>query len=173
MTPDEVLARLDAPLSLRRRVAYLVVALAGLTGSALIGLLWATEPGLPPRTAAAFAVLMAIGLGWAAFGGWAVTRRVPLFARDRVVAAWLGTGAWLAFALGASVITIVRQKFEPSLLGVVVALGVLAAVNLRAARRARAALVRRKTELTTRLAAPGGAAGRGRDGGGPGRDGAI
>ena len=71
MTPEEVLARLDAPLSLRRRVGYLAVAFAGLTGSALIGLLWATEPGLPTRTSVAFAVLVAIGLGWAAFGGWA------------------------------------------------------------------------------------------------------
>ena len=147
MTPDELLARLEAPLSLRRRVGYLVVALAGLTGSALIGLLWATEPGLPPRTAAAFAVLMAIGLGWAAFGGWAVTRRAPLFARDRVVAGWLGAGAWLAFTLGALTITVVRHRFEPALLGVILALGGLAAVNLRAARRARAALVRRKAEL--------------------------
>ncbi|WP_426512158.1 hypothetical protein ACPPVO_16940 [Dactylosporangium sp. McL0621] len=150
MTPEEVLARLDAPLSLRRRVAYLVVALAGLTGSALIGLLWATEPGLPPRTQVAFAALMTIGLGWAGFGAWAVTRRVPLFARDRVVAAWLGAGAWLAFTTGALVITIVRHKLEPTLLAVVVALGVLAAVNLRAARRARTALMRRRTALAAR-----------------------
>ncbi|GAA2593832.1 hypothetical protein GCM10010399_25530 [Dactylosporangium fulvum] len=50
MTPEEILARLDAPLSLRKRIGYLILALAGLTDSALISLLWATEPGLPPRT---------------------------------------------------------------------------------------------------------------------------
>jgi hypothetical protein len=148
MTPEEVLARLEAPLSMRRRVGYVVVALAGLTGSALIALLWATEPGLPPRTKVAFAVLVTIGLCWTAFGGWAVTRRAPLFARDRVVAGWLGVGAWVAFTLGASVITVLRHTFEPSLLGLVVTLGALAAVNLRAARRARTALVRRKAEVT-------------------------
>jgi hypothetical protein len=146
MTPDEVLARLDAPLSLRRRVGYLTVAFAGLTGSALISLLWATERGLPLRTKLAFAVLIAIGVCWAAFGGWAVTRRTPLFARDRVVAGWLGVGAWLAFT-SALIITLPRHKVDLSLLGIVVTLGVLAAVNLQTARRARAALVRRRTEL--------------------------
>ncbi|MGW3787504.1 hypothetical protein ACWD5Z_23160 [Micromonospora chokoriensis] len=147
MTPEEVLARLDAPLSLRRRVGYLAVALAGLTGSALISLLWATEPGLPPRTAAAFAVLVVIGLCWAVFGGWAVTRRTSLFARDRVVAGWLGLGAWLVFTVGASVITLPRHTLEPALLAVVLTLGVVAVVNLWAARRARAALLRRRDTL--------------------------
>lgn len=150
MTPEEVLARLEAPLSLRKRVGYVIVALAGLTGSALIGFLWATEPGLPPRTKVAFAVLVTIGLCWATFGGWAVTRRMPLLARDRVTAGWLGVGAWLIFTLGALIITILRHKLEPSLLVIVFTLGVLAAANLRAARRTRAALVRRKAELTGR-----------------------
>jgi hypothetical protein len=148
MTPEEVLARLDAPLSLRTRVGYLVLALAGLTGAALIGALWLTEPALPPRTRAAFAVLMTIGLCWAVFGGWAVTRRAPLFARDRVVAGWLGVGAWLAFSVGASVIMTLRHRVEPLLPVVILALGVLAVVNLRAARRARSALVRRRAALT-------------------------
>ncbi|WP_192579629.1 hypothetical protein [Micromonospora sp. AMSO31t] len=122
-------------------------AFAGLAGSALLSLLWATEPNLPARTRVAFAVLVAIGLCWATFGGWAVTRRTPLFARDRVVAGWLGVGAWLAFTVGALVIAVLRHQLEPSLVGVVLTLGVLAAANLRAARRARAVLVRRRTEL--------------------------
>lgn len=147
MTPEEVLARLDAPLSLRRRVGYLAVGFAGLTGSALIGLLWATEPGLPTRTNVAFAVLVAIGLCWVAFGGWAVTRRTPLFARDRVVAGWLGVGAWLVFSVGALIISLLRHEFEPLLLGVVLLLGAVAAVHLRAARRARTALLRRRNAL--------------------------
>ncbi|RKR90754.1 hypothetical protein BDK92_5135 [Micromonospora pisi] len=152
MTPEDLLKRLDAPLSLRRRVGYVTLALAGLAGSGLVGLLWATEPGLPPRTEVAFAVLVAIGLCWAAFGGWAVTRRTPLFARDRVVAGWLGLGAWLLFTVGALVITTARHQLEPSLLVVVLALGVLAlgvlaVVNLRTARRARSALLARKERL--------------------------
>ncbi|MFB9683707.1 hypothetical protein [Amycolatopsis plumensis] len=148
MTPEEVIARLDAPLSLRRRVGYVGLALAGLTGSGLIVLLWATEPGLPPRTKVAFAVLVAIGLAWAAFGGWAVTRRAPLFARDRVVAGWLGLAAWLLFTTGAVVITTLRHRVEPTLLLAVVVLGGVAVVHLRTVRRSRAALLKRKDELT-------------------------
>jgi hypothetical protein len=147
MTPDEVLARLAAPLSLRRRVGYVVVGLAGVTGSALISLLWATEPGLPPRTKVAFAVLVAIGLCWAAVGGWAVTRRMPLFAQDRVIAAWLGACAWLAFAAGSLTVAVTRHRLGLPLIGVVVALGLVAAMNLWWARRRRRTLIRRREEL--------------------------
>ncbi|WP_250001139.1 hypothetical protein [Actinoplanes sp. M2I2] len=144
MTPEEVLDRLGARLSSRRRLAYVGVALLGSAGSALIGVLWATEPGLPARTRVSFGVLMAIGVGWAAVGGWAVTRRTPLFARDRVVAGWFGLVAWAVVAAGSFVVA----PTVPAWLVVVVgALGVGAAANLTHALRIRAALLRRKTEL--------------------------
>lgn len=148
MTPDDMIERLDPPLSLRRRIFYVTIALAGLLGSGLLGLLWATEPALPPRTHVAFACLVVLGLAWAAFGTWAVTRRTPLFARDRVVASWLGLAAWLVFTTGSLIITTLRQRIEPELLLVVLALGVIAALQLRAAHRSRAALLQRKEHLT-------------------------
>ncbi|SNY51577.1 transmembrane transport protein [Paractinoplanes atraurantiacus] len=135
MTPEDVLKGLTGPLSLRRRLFYVAVGLAGLTGSALIALLWATEAALPARTQIAFAVLIVIGIAWAGFGGWAVTRRVPLFARDRVVAAWLGMVAWLLFAAGALAI-----QRSPGVAVVVVLLGTIGAINVGFARRARATL---------------------------------
>jgi len=150
MTPEEVVKQLEQPLSLRRRVGYVLVALAGLVGSGVVGLLWATEPGLPPRTKVAFAVLVAIGVGWATFGTWAVTRRAPLFARDRVVAAWLGIVAWLLFTVGVLVITTLRHRVEPELLLMVLVLGGVALVGLRAARRDRAALLLRREQLSRR-----------------------
>jgi hypothetical protein len=144
MTPDEVIGQLSAPLSLRRRLAYVVVALLGLVGAGLIAVLWATERGLPARTQAAFGVLVVIGLGWASFGAWAVSRRTPLFARDRVVAGWLGMAAWAVFAVGALV---VAPSVPVGLVVVVGALGAVGLVNLGVALRARSALLRRKAEL--------------------------
>jgi hypothetical protein len=131
-------------------VSYVTLALAGLLGSGFVGLLWATEPRLPPRTEVAFAVLVAIGLAWAVFGAWAVTHRAPLFARDRVVAGWLALSAWLLFTAGALVITTLRHRTEPELLLMVLVLGGVAVLRLRAARRSRAALLRRKEHLTRR-----------------------
>ncbi|MCM4079940.1 hypothetical protein [Paractinoplanes hotanensis] len=145
MTPEDLLGRLDARLSFRRRIAYAAVAFAGLAGSALIGVLWATEPHLPPRTQVAFGVLVVIGAAWAVFGGWAVTRRMPLFARDRVVAGWLGLAAWTVFAVGAAV---VAPTVPSWLIVIVCTLGVTAAANLALALRARATLLRRRAELT-------------------------
>lgn len=63
MTPEDLLKRLGGPLSLGKRIRYVALALAGLAGSGLTGLLWATEPELPARTRVAFAVLVVIGLG--------------------------------------------------------------------------------------------------------------
>jgi hypothetical protein len=76
-------------LSLPRRVGHLVAGLGGLVTAAVVALLWVTEPGeLPVRTRIAFAAMIGIGMTWAGFAGWALARR-PLFAIDRVIAAWL------------------------------------------------------------------------------------
>jgi hypothetical protein len=148
MTPDDLLARLDAPLSLRRRLGYLAVLLAGLAGAGLVGSLWATEPGLPPHTAAAFALLVLVGLGWAGFGGWALSRRAPLYARDRVVAGWVALGAWAAGAAGVTGIAAAQHRLPVGLPVLTGALGVAAVAYLVVARRRRAALLRRRQELS-------------------------
>lgn len=144
MTPEDVLGRLDARLSPVRRIAYVVAALTGFVGSALIALLWATEPALPTRTGVAFAVLIAIGLSWTVVGLWAITRRTPLYARDRVVAGMLALAAWAVFTLGA---VIVAPPVRPWLIAVIGALGLAAVTNLLAALRKRSTLLRRKAEL--------------------------
>jgi hypothetical protein len=150
MNPDDLLARLEAPLSLRRRLGYLAVGLAGLGGAVLIGTLAATEPGLPAATAAAFALLVLVGLGWAGFAGWALTRRTPLYAADRVLAGWIALAAWLVGGAGVAAIASFRGGLPWPAALVVAALGAAAAAHLVSARRRRAALLARRQELARR-----------------------
>lgn len=147
MNPEDVMAKLSEPLSMRRRIANMIALLGGLAGSAVVGLLWATEPGLPLRTQVAFGALVLIGLAWAGYGGWALTRRTPLFALDRVIAAWLAMGATSLLAVTVFGITALRHRLEPAIFGTAVVLLTVAFVNLARARGHRAALLRRKREL--------------------------
>ncbi|WP_431973837.1 hypothetical protein [Micromonospora haikouensis] len=151
LSARELLDRLDATLSLRTRIRAVAALLAGLAGGVFVTSLWWSEPGpLPGRTHLSFALFTVFCLAWACYGGWLLTRRVPLFATEQVVAAWIalvaslvtagiaavaaahsGTGRWAALATGG--------------LFVVAAL----ALTVRAHRR-RAALLRRMRELTQR-----------------------
>ncbi|MFE0701889.1 transmembrane transport protein [Streptomyces sp. NPDC058872] len=95
--PAELERALATEVSVRSRMRYVAVGLAGGCAAALIVALWATEPApLPARTQAAFAGMITIGLAWAAFSCWVLTRRRPLFARDRVLGARLALVATTA-----------------------------------------------------------------------------
>src|SRR6266511_2750529 len=71
----------------------------------------------------------------------------PLFALDRVIAAWLALTATGLLAVPVAVVTILRHRTEPVAFVTVAALLVLATINLVRARAHRAALLRRKREL--------------------------
>ena len=66
--------------------------------------LLATEPVLPVRTQAAFAVIAVGGLAWAAFAGWVLTRRRVLLAQHHVAASALATVLTAVFLTGAIVL---------------------------------------------------------------------
>ncbi|MBQ0985189.1 transmembrane transport protein [Streptomyces sp. F63] len=107
--PEELRRALAAEISLGSRIRHVAVGLAGGCGAALIAVLWATEPHpLPVRTRAAFAGLIAIGLAWAAFAGWVLSRRRPLYARDRVLAARLALVAAAATGAAGTALAAVR-----------------------------------------------------------------
>ena len=151
MNPEDMIDRIAGQLSLRRRIATVVALLGGLAVVVVVGLLWATEPGLPPRTHLAFGAIVAGGLAWAIYAGWVLSRRTPLFALDRVIAAWLAMAATGLLAVPVAIVTIVRHRVAPAaavtgalLLVLVLA---LASINLVRARSHRAALLRRKRHL--------------------------
>ncbi|MFI5845474.1 hypothetical protein ACIA8K_37800 [Catenuloplanes sp. NPDC051500] len=147
MNADDMIGRLSGTLSPGRRLAAVVALLGGLGGALVAGTLWATEPGLPGATRAAFAVMVAVGLGWCGWASWVLTRRAPLFARDRVIAGWLGLTASALLAAFVAAVAISRDTWEPAAIAMSVTLLVVAVVNLVRARAHRAALLRRKREL--------------------------
>jgi ABC-type transport system involved in cytochrome c biogenesis permease component len=76
-----------------------------------------------------------------------LSRRTPLFALDRVIAAWLALTATGLLAVPVALVAILRNRVEPIAFGTVAALLVLATINLVRVRAHRAALLRRKREL--------------------------
>ena len=91
----------DAELSLRSRIRHVAVFLASAVMTVVVTSLMLTEPFLPTRTAAAFAVMTIIGLSWMGFSGWVLVRRRPLFGRDGVVAGRMAVTFTLTFVGGA------------------------------------------------------------------------
>ncbi|WP_431924852.1 hypothetical protein [Micromonospora wenchangensis] len=143
--PDDVMRGLSLP----RRVGLLVAGLGGLAAAATIGLLLATEPGeLPLRTRIAFIAMIGVGMAWAGFAGWALARR-PLFAVDRVVAAWLAVTFSVLMTVGMVTVAVMRAGPVGVLAvgGLGVALTVVASVLLARARAYRRALLARRDEL--------------------------
>jgi hypothetical protein len=149
LSAQDMIEHLAPVLSLRVRIRAVTTLLAGVAGAVFVGTLWWSEPGpLPGRTHLAFALFTVFCLAWAAYGGWLLTRRVPLFATDRVIAAWIGLAASLATTALVTVVAVQRGTGAGLALAVG---GLFVAVALALALRAharRAALLRRMHELT-------------------------
>ncbi|AWW35679.1 transmembrane transport protein [Streptomyces cadmiisoli] len=129
--PDELERALAAEVSLGARLRHVAVGLAGGCTAALIAVLWATEPHpLPTRTQAAFAGLIAIGLAWAAVAGWVLTRRRPLFARDRVLGARLALVAAVVTGVAGTALTAARASTAEALATALAGLTLVAAAGL-------------------------------------------
>lgn len=149
LSAREMIERLEPALSRARRVRAVTSLLSGLSGTAFVTALWAGEPGpLPGRTQVMFALLAVICLAWAGYGGWLLMRRVPLFATDRVIAAWIALAASLATTAALAVPAVRRGTGLAPVLGIgglFVAAALVLAVHAHARR---AALLRRARELT-------------------------
>ncbi|MEU2433988.1 transmembrane transport protein [Streptomyces sp. NPDC007861] len=133
--PEELERALAAEVSLRARMRHVAVGLAGGCGAALIAVLWLTEPHpLPVRTRAAFAGLIAVGLAWAAFAGWVLSRRRALFARDRVLGARLALAVTSVTGAVATALAAVRGTTPEALAVALAALALIATAGLLLAR---------------------------------------
>jgi len=101
---EEMQNRVRSELSTGSRLGHTAVGVAGLGMSALALSLLATEPVLPVRTQAAFAVIALGGLAWTAFAVWVLTRRRVLLAEHHVAAATLAAVLSTVFLTGAIVL---------------------------------------------------------------------
>ncbi len=148
LSAQQMIEQLESVLSPKKRFRAVVALLAGLAGLAFVGTLWLTEPGpLPGHTNLAFGLFTVLCLAWACYGGWLLTRRVPLFAGEQVVAAWLALTASVATTALVATVAVQRDANTMQVLvigacAVVLALGLVVSAHTR-----RAALLRRKREL--------------------------
>ena len=101
---EEMQNRVRSELSTGSRLGHTAVGVAGLGMAALALSLLATEPVLPVRTQAAFAVIALGGLAWTAFAVWVLTRRRVLLAEHHVAAATLAAVLSTVFLTGAIVL---------------------------------------------------------------------
>jgi hypothetical protein len=138
-----------AHLSLPSRMGHVVLLLVSLLMAVAVGSLWATEPSLPPRTQAAFALMVGIAIAWAMFAAWVLARRRVLFGADRVLAATMGLTFSVVGTLGLTALGYWGALGSGAYLGAVLQLGLAgaAAVLLVRARRRVADLSRRRQAL--------------------------
>lgn len=126
----------DAELSLPSRLGYLVLLLAALMMTAVVGSLWLTEPVLPRRAHIAFAVMVVIGLSWVCYAAWVLTHRRVLLARHSIVAGRMAVTFTTTFVIGALAVAITTGGAAPyAAAGVgLVMLGAAVALLVRAHR---------------------------------------
>ena len=148
-------ALIAAEISAPSRTGYVLLLLLSLTSSSVVGSLLLTEVALPLRTRAAFAALLVIGLSWAAFAAWVLTRRRVLFARHRVYAGRMAVAFTSLFTIGAFAIgnwTPVGRYWLAAAGSGAVMLAAAVALLIRAHRHL-SALDRRRIELEHQLRA--------------------
>jgi hypothetical protein len=98
----------NGELSVKSRMGYVALLLVASAMSTVVLSLWLTEPSLPTRTQAAFAVMSLIGCAWLGLALWALNTRRPLFAKDEVIAGTMAvvfTSVFVAGALAAVIMS--------------------------------------------------------------------
>lgn len=140
-------------LSVKARLAYVVLLLVSSAMTAGLLSLWLTEPWLPLRTHLAFGAMSVLGVSWAALAVWALTTRRVLFARDRVVAGRMSVAFTAVFLAGA--IAAVFLSGKAAAVGAVGTGAVMFGIALRVlaqARRRYEAMAARREALERELA---------------------
>ncbi len=139
-------------LSMRARIAHVLLALAASAMTIIVTSLWLTERALPTRTSVAFALLALMGVGWVVFSLWVLRSRRVMLARHRVVAGRLAATFTSVFAIGcvALAATTPEGSYWPAVMMAGV-LWVVAVAVWRRAERAHAELAAKRDALAREL----------------------
>lgn len=152
-TSGEVQSLFAAALSKPSRPGHILVLVGALVSAGIAGALLATEDGLPTRTSVALSLVLVVGLSWAAFAVWVLTRRRVLLGRHRVIAARMAVGFTTVFAVEVSVLAASGAHDRRWGAAVALAVGMLAiaiALLIRAQRRLNE-LTKRRDALSRQL----------------------
>jgi hypothetical protein len=151
-SPDAVRRLLEAELAVTPRLGYVALLLVSVMMTVALGTLWLTEPSLPLRAHAAFAVMVAIGTSWSAFAMWVLTRRRVLFPRHGIVAGRMAVTFTSIFTVGAFVLAVTSGgvAFRVMTLVGLLMVGCAVLVLVRAHRHL-ARLLERKQEIEKTL----------------------
>lgn len=151
-TPEAAMLLARAQVSFRSRVGHLALFLVATGMSVALASLLATEDGLPARTIAGLAVLLAINISWAAYAVWVLAARRTLLFNHRVVAGRIAFAATMVFTLGAAAIGAATGAAAAWLaVGLGIALVAAAIALLARAKRDLAMLQLRRAALEARL----------------------
>lgn len=135
-----------AELSPVARLGHVVLMLVAAAMTILVASLLLTEPALPTRTSAAFTVLVAMGLCWTTYAGWALTHRRGLLANLRVVAGRMAVTFTAVFVLGSLGLAIATGKTSLFLAAGLGAAMLLVAVGLLVRAKRHFALLQARRE---------------------------
>ncbi len=139
-------------LSRPARVGHVLLLLLSAGMTTVVVSLWLTEPALPARAAAAFAVMTVIGLGWMGFAVWVLTQKHVLLVRQRLVAGRMAVAFCGLGVAGAAAVALVTS--QPAAWAASAMSAALLAASVLIWRRAAAdvtALTARRDELAREL----------------------
>jgi hypothetical protein len=142
-----------AETSIGSRVVLAATLLLALAVAGGVFSVWITEPHLPARTHVAFGGLVAIAAAWVLLCTRALVTRRALFARHRVVVAWLALVFSILLVAGTITAIVTGAAGAAGLVGAGLSTTLLtgSAMYLVAARRRLARLVRRRDRLEREL----------------------
>jgi hypothetical protein len=143
------LARTELSRPARFGHVLLLLASAGMT--AVVVSLWLTEPVLPARTTAAFAMMTLIGLGWMGFATWVLRTKHVLLVRQRLAAGRMAVTFSAVGVAGATAVAV--STAQPAAWAASAMMAAMLAVAVLIWRRAAtdvARLVARRQEIESR-----------------------